>query len=113
MKCCEIKSGELRHRVTIQQLSETRDSQGGFNDPSWSTRATVWAKITPVSTSQEFFSERLEHRITHKIFIRYRSDLNIKDRISYGSRIFQVQGFKDPDERKRFLEISAEEGSAS
>lgn len=112
MKCCDVKGGDLRHRITVERSTETRDDYGG-QTVAWTTRFSAWAKITPMSTSQILYARQLEHRVSHKIVIRFRDDIEIDDRISYDSRIFHVRGYKNVEERDRWLEIEAEEGAAS
>jgi SPP1 family predicted phage head-tail adaptor len=102
--------GEMRERVVLQSPTLTSDSRGGASE-SWSTVATVWAKIEPKSASQVLFSQQLQHRITHKFTIRYRSDVLSTWRITFDSRTFHIQGVRDLMERGRYLEIDCEEGT--
>lgn len=109
--------GELRHRITIEENVKVSDGLGG-QDETWQSIAadpTVWAKIDPVSGLQAFFAERLEERITHKITIRYRSDLLGKAewRINFGGRIFQMKSIRAMLERKDYIVIDAVEGEAT
>lgn len=110
MKCC--MAGEMRHRITIQQRSLASDGIGGSTE-TWSTLATVWSKIEPMSAGQVAWASSLEHRVTHKITIRYRSDLTSDMRIQYGGRIFHVKGYRNLEERNLWTEINAEEGAPS
>jgi len=104
--------GKLRERVTIEQPTRASDGQGGYTE-TWSTLATVWAAIKPVTARETYFGHKLEHRVTHKITIRYRSDIAIQMRIAQGTRYFQIHGYKNVDERNRFLELLCEEGAPS
>lgn len=109
--------GELRHRITIEENIKVSDGLGGQTE-TWQAIATnpqVWAKIDPVSGLERFFSERLEENISHKITIRYRSDLIGKTewRLNFGGRIFQMKSIRSMLERKDFLIIDAIEGTAT
>ena len=42
---------ELRHCMTLQQRTLFKDQRGGFSE-RWETRAKIWAKLTPVISSQ-------------------------------------------------------------
>lgn len=101
--------GKLREYVTIEQPTETEDGHGGFA-VTWSTFAQVWARIDPVAQRHDYHGDALERRVTHKIIIRELSDLTIKMRISFESRIFHILGFADMEERDRFVEIKCHEG---
>lgn len=102
--------GELRHRVVIESAAESTDSQGG-QTTSWSTFATVWAKLEPLSAGEIRFSDQIQYRRTHKCWMRYRSDVTVDTsmRVFFNSRYFQIKGLRQPDERKFFLLLDLEE----
>lgn len=102
--------GRMRHEIVVQQVSRAADGQGGFTE-TWSTFATVWAAIDPVSAYQQFQAEALQHRVTHKITMRYLSGLTSDMRISFGGRLFHIQSFRDFEEKGKFHEVQAEEGA--
>ncbi len=106
------KIAELQQRVKFQSLSRTSDGQGGWIE-TWTDFAEVWAKVKPVSAKERYFSQRIEENISHQITIRWRNDLNTEMRILYESRIFQLHGIRDEDERHWFTLIDAEEGVGS
>jgi SPP1 family predicted phage head-tail adaptor len=111
-KCCQIKSGDLNKRITIQTLTETTDGQGGFSS-SWVDGDSVWAKIKPLSSREREQGAKLELNTTHRIIVRFRQDLltsSGKDRLKFGSRFFAIGGVFNIEEEDRFLEISAIEG---
>lgn len=108
----KICSKDLRWRITIEQLVLSDDGQGGHSE-SWSTLATPWAKLEPLSASQIWHAQQLEHRVTHKITIRYRNDIESNMRILFEGRIFHIKSFRDLESQKRFTEIMAEEGAPS
>lgn len=103
---------ELRHRIAIQKRTQSPDGLGGFSE-SWITFASTWAKISPTSARERFFSEKLEHNITHKITIRYRSGISPDMRIQFGTRIFKINGIINPEERNIWLDLLCEEGAGS
>ena len=45
----------------------------------------------------------------HRVTIRYRSDVAANMRLLFGSRVFQIVGITNVDERKHTLEISTRE----
>ena len=97
-----MSAGRRDKRVTIQRQVTTQDSAGQVNN-SWSVTATVWASIAPV-TAREFFvasGERAE--VTHRIGLVYGPTVVPRDRIVYGSRIFDIRSVLNTDERNREL----------
>jgi SPP1 family predicted phage head-tail adaptor len=99
-------ASRLRHRIVIEQVTRVSDGTGGVTD-NWSTFTTVWASIEPVSANQILFSEQLQQRITHRIFVRYLTGLSSDMRVAFDNRTFRVISFRNIEERKKFLEISA------
>jgi len=101
-------AGRFRHRVEIQRRVTTVDAVGQVND-TWNTTACVWVQILPV-TSKEYLAQGPERsELTHTIRLRHGPDILPKDRIRFGSRIFDVMGVMNVSERNRFIEIRARE----
>lgn len=95
-----MRAGQLRHRVTIQQATETQDSYGAVVQ-SWSTLANVWASIEARTGRETFTAAQVYATADHIITIRHRSDVTPKMRITYGARTFGIEGAVDPDGRKK------------
>lgn len=104
--------GELRSRITIEQLSDTPDGIGG-KIRTWSTLKTLWAYIEPANASERYFAQRVEDNITHKVLIRYTTGLDTSMRIVYKTRKFQIKGLKEVENKHRFIEISCMEDSGT
>lgn len=109
---CEAIISKLRKRITIQSVTRVSDGVGGFTE-SWSTFATRFAAIEPTKAFQIRWADHLEHRVTHKITLRYLSGVTSDMRVVYGSRTFHIRAIRNPEERNRFLELICEEGAAS
>lgn len=111
MRCCSLTSGKLRHKINLQRQAETPDGGGG-TVLAWATFASPRAWVKPMSGGERFHSMRLEANTTHRIFVRYRTDLLTSDRIEFGGRLFQIRAIINIEERNRWLEIYADEGVA-
>lgn len=101
--------GKMRQRLTIESVSLASDSQGGSTE-TWSTHATVWGEVVPLSDSQRFFSDQLQHRVTHRVTIRYLSTLESNMRFKEGTRYYYIKSFQNQGERDRFHVCNCEEG---
>lgn len=101
--------GNLRHRITIEQRTLASDGMGGSTE-TWSTLATLWAKVEPKSAKHKWIAESLTEITTHVITIRNRDDIDSSMRIKWDGRTFQIEGSYDRDERDRFRIIAASEG---
>ena len=105
--------GEMRNRVAIQSLTNSTDSGGG-QAITYSTAVTVWAKVENLSGSETMFGDQIEGRSTYKFTIRYYSALNTSYRLSYNSKVFNIQHIKSVLEGKETYQIiDAREGVAT
>lgn len=103
-----MSPGELRRRMVIRQVSRARDAVGGQVD-TWADLATVWAKVEAVSASERYWRQQTTAQASHKITIRYRTDVTTKMRIAYGAKLFEVRGITDVDDARAWLEIACDE----
>lgn len=104
--CSDFKPGKMKQRVSIQSITQASDGQGGFTE-SWATDATVWAYVRPVKGYEKYQAQQVQTPVTHKITIRYRTGVTTKQRILFGSRVFNIKEVLNPDEANHFLEIIA------
>ena len=114
-------TSRLKHKLTLEQEVQTSDGQGGYSR-SWETVADIWAEILPISGGQtrsygsgnEVYSQgQLQNTLTHRILVRYHSDLNAGMRLVFEQRAFNIRFIANTDEEKDTLEILAEEGAAT
>ena len=103
-----MRAGALRKRLILQSVGSTLDDYGDLSN-SWTTDATVWGSIQPISGREEKIAGELTGVVTHFMKIRYRAGVTAQSRISYDSRTFQIESVKNWDERGIFLEILAKE----
>ena len=103
-----MRSGRLRHRIDIQEETSTSDGMGGFTT-TWASiegMGSVPAQIMPLSSKEQLDAMKLESVITNKIRIRYRDGITSKNRIVFGSRIFNIKGAPiNWDERNKSLDL--------
>lgn len=104
-----MNPGKLNQRITIEQYTTAKDSYGQDVE-TWATLATVWGEFLP-KTSREFYAEQqVNAELTAMIRIRYRSDVNEKDRITHDSRMYEIFGQPvNVEMRKRWLLIKVKE----
>lgn len=100
--------GQLSSRVALERPVRTPDASGGATI-EWEDVAIVWADIEPVEAGETFAADRLATRITHRITIRFRGDVEGGMRIVHRGRALRVAHWRDPDEARRFLVIEATE----
>jgi SPP1 family predicted phage head-tail adaptor len=99
---------DLRHRLTLEELSRVADEGGGFTE-DWVTVATLFADLRPIGGDERYEADRLAGRVTHEASLRYRSGVVPAMRFRKGVRIFHIVSVVDVDERKRWLNCLCEE----
>lgn len=84
-----FEAGRFRHRVRIEQKVKLLDSNGDvYQDPEtgetrdeWVEVATVWAAIEPLSAREFVQSQTMESKVSARIVIRHRDDVNAAMRL--------------------------------
>ena len=107
-----IDAGKLRHRVLLQSCTGAVDDYGDplySDDDQWTTEATVWAAIDPVSGKEFYAAEQARSSVSHKIRLRYRQGVSAAWRVLYGSRVFRILSVIDWEERHESLLLMAQE----
>lgn len=107
-----ISAGQLRHRVTIETPVREENDLGEIEIPRWKTLLRVWAAIRPASSQETMRAEKIEAQRAHVVTIRYTPTVTTVCRIRWGTRILNISGILDPDERKRELRLNCSEVSS-
>lgn len=107
-----MRAGNLRHRITFQTATETRDAQGGVTK-TWADVVTVWADIMPINAREYMKADQVRADITHQITIREYPGINTKQRISWDdagtTRYFHIESVIDLHERHRTIQLMCKE----
>jgi len=107
-----VRAGELRHRLTIEIPQRLSDGAGGAI-VTWAQVASIWAHIKPVSARELRAAEQRAEKLTHKIILRYRSDINATMRLVGAGRIFNINAIINEDERDHWLVCFCVEGTTA
>lgn len=105
-----MRPGDLTKRVTLQYERRLADGMGGWVT-SWADAAHIWAAIWPVSASEQVQDAQTVMTISHRIRIRYRSDVRSSWKIKYGDRYFTIVGLIDPNEKHALLDLLCKEAA--
>ena len=105
--------GQLRTRMHIQQVTETRTPDGGIAE-AWTPFAQVWAKVQGLRGRELFAAQQVQATTTHKVTIRYCRGLTSKHRMLIGqdeSRVLNIESVVDVDEKHVTHELMCTEVS--
>jgi len=99
-----LPAGDLRHRVSLSMPGQrVPDGDGGFT-ATWTplSPATVWCAIESASAQklERLVSNTVAAAATHVLMMRYHAGVTTKTRVTFGSRVFEVVGVVNVDERR-------------
>lgn len=106
-----MRSGALRHVVTIEQPPTTPDGSGGVTGSWTAFDSDIPAAVEPVSGSEQFRGDQVQFRRTHRVTVRHNpSKVPTTDmRVNFGGRFLYVVAILNPDELNVWLELHCEE----
>ena len=115
-----MKAGTLRHRITLQTAVDTQDTTTGEPVRSWTTLATVWADISPLS-GREILASAVElGEVDTRIRIRWApalANLGVKSRAAHllaDGRLdvyYDILSVTEPKLGRRELELICNSGA--
>lgn len=99
-----MRAGELRHRVTVEQYTETQNAVG---EPvkTWSTYAVLDAAINPLVGTERIQSAQVNANAFVQMTLRYYPGITPKMRVVAGGRTYQIASVVNVDERNRELDL--------
>jgi SPP1 family predicted phage head-tail adaptor len=102
----------MKHRILFQSLTRTEDGQGGFTE-EWEDGDYVSAEVTPLKAWEQMRAQQLDSKLTHKILIRYRSDITDEMRLFHRGRIYGIKEVLNLEEANRYLQLMCMEESSA
>jgi SPP1 family predicted phage head-tail adaptor len=106
-----IQAGKLRHLVRIETKTSSRSADYGDIVHTWTLlgEGEVYAGIEPISGRERWEANAVTADITHRIYIRYHSQVTATMRIIFGSRTFYIESVRNLSELDDLMEILAKE----
>lgn len=100
-----ISAGQLDRRIALQSATIANDPV--YNEPveTWSTYATVWAKMEHHQTIEGEVSAREYAQFGLFFTIRYRTDVLPEHRIVFESDNYEIIGRPREIGRHRFMKV--------
>ncbi len=97
-----LPAGDLRPRMEIQSATVAQDSIG---QPTytWTTVATVWAGIRPMSGNELVNAQAVHSQSTHRVILRAYTGLNETYRFKFGSRYFNIAAVLNMLEKNKLM----------
>lgn len=103
-----MRAGSLRQRGTLQKLTRGSDGQGGHT-ATWSPRAVVNFGLEPLTGREQIAAAQIQGVLSSAVTMRYRSDVQVKDRIVWMRRTLEIASVMDPDGHRDELRLLVSE----
>lgn len=102
---------DLRRRIVIEALTQTKDAAGGMVD-SWAVAYTVWAKVMNLSGNERKATEHGGQvaQARTEFTVRYNAGITPKHRISYAGKLYNIKHVNDFNEQHRFMILTCDTG---
>jgi len=85
-----MQAGRLRHRITVQKKSVTRDGFGA-EVISWTKHVDAWGSIEPMRGREYMEAKQVQAGVDTRIRLRFQAGITPGMRVLYGSRTFDIQ----------------------
>lgn len=106
-----LSAGKLRHRVRLERLERSKDSNGDTVE-EWTLVAEIWAAIEPLSAREFVASQAAQSQVSARITIRWRDDVRAAMRIVHGDKLYNIAGvLADKDSGREYLTLPVTEGT--
>lgn len=99
-----MRSGRLRHRVTLLKPARTTDGYGQVKTSS-SPVGTYWAWVRPLRGREAEVARQLRADLTHAVTLRYVGAIGAEDSLLFRGRGLNIRSVIDVDERRREINL--------
>lgn len=104
-----MRAGRLRNRLVLQSKTETRGAAGGVTT-TWTTQATVWGGIEPLSGKEYQAIQQTQNEASVRIVLRYYSGLDETWRVVNGGRAYAIEALINENDRNRMVTLMCLQG---
>ena len=82
----QVSMSELRHRISILRPVTDTDDEGNILAQTTQEVGKAWALVLPFAAKiSDGYAEKVQE-VDYRIVIRYRSDVQVTDRIHWGNK---------------------------
>lgn len=91
-----MRAGKMDRRVTLLKWQETgRDALNAPIEDWVPAGPPVWAQQRPERGAERFSAAQIAGAKVMTFHIRFRSDISIKDRLSYKGQVFEISDVRE------------------
>lgn len=108
-----MRAGRLRHRVTIEELVVTLDSDGDQVEAWQAIAPPLPAEIAPLSGRELIASQAVASEITTRIVMRHRPGLKASMRVQHRGTVYGIKAvIPDPESGTGWVTLMCTSGVA-
>jgi len=104
-----MEAGRLRKLATYQIPQRSRNPVTNEQQETWIDMAEYRVSIEPLRAAEILKAKSVQENVTHRINMRYTTGITADGRFTYDSRIFDIVGVINIEERNIELQILANE----
>jgi SPP1 family predicted phage head-tail adaptor len=101
-------TGSKEKRIRIEQAVQTADGHGGHTTTA-SLRAVVYAHERSLTGREALQAAQVSAVLSSVWEIWFRSDISVKDRIRYKTRVIEIEAVIDPTDTREELHLFCSE----
>ena len=105
-----MNAGSLRHRISIDELVTTQDSETGATEETWVEVCQVWAAINPISGREFIASAAMQDQVNTRITIRWRTGILPEMRARHTDTIYNIRAVLPDPTLRRHITLMCESG---
>lgn len=107
-----MDAGKLRHRVSLQRNEFEQDPVTGELVEGWTEYGKAWASVEPLSARDLIAAQGVQSKVTARMVIRYRTDIDPAHRIVHRGKVYRIEGIlPDKDSGLEYLTILVSAGT--
>lgn len=100
--------GKLNKRLTFKKYMDVTDAMGQ-SKKKLDTLCEVWGSLYPVRGAEFYEIQKIQSKITHKCYVRYRKGIDPSCHIEYQGKTYSIDSVIDVDMDHKMLEIMCTE----
>jgi SPP1 family predicted phage head-tail adaptor len=101
-------AGTLRERIVIEQPISVRNAMG-LQEPGWEEVCRCLASVALESVGAQAEAQALSAMPVYRVTIRWREDIALDQRVTWGQRTLMVRQLLDDPRQKDRLTLRCEE----
>ena len=108
-----MQAGKLRHRITLQSLTETQNPSTGAITKTWADVATVWGDVRFLGGLETLKADATTAVRKCSVRIRYLAGVTEKMRVVHEGANFDINNVSPDNTGRRYLDLACTAGASN